>query len=95
MPKMFSMPPPPTRAFSSMTRGPSGVSLISVCNAPYCTPSARIASSASATTAASSAGPRPLGMKLPVSRYGGSSANLPVTARWCATPAATALSIDT
>ena len=86
--------PPPSRPLTSMTRGPSGVNLISVCRQPVSTPTARTAAEATSSAAALWEGVRSAGMKKPVSRNGGASGNRPVTAKCSTTPALTTLSTE-
>jgi hypothetical protein len=87
--------PPPMRPFSSITRGPSGVSLTSVCKAPTVMPIAATAALATSTIAAHCASSNAAGMKKPVSRNGSAGGKRPVIARWLIRPALTTLSTET
>ena len=80
------------RPFTSISRGPSGVNLISVCTTESRMPSAPIARSAMVVRASSSWSPTAAGMKFPVSRKSDASGNRPVTAAWLTVPPDTTLS---
>lgn len=78
-----------------MTRGPPGVSLISVWKQPVHTSSAANADVAVSSTAAVWSGSRALGRNNPVSRNGSAGCNRPVTARWHGALPPARLSTDT
>ena len=74
------------RPFTSMIRGPSGVSLISVWVTESVIPRAAMASSTRDNSPGTFSGGQRAGMKLPVSRNGSARGNLPVIATWLTDP---------